>query len=99
MEAVLDAQAGDLARRVEPRAEPLRLDRGPRREVLARDAVREADVVLDPRAGAGLPADGDRVERHGVEPLGRAVDRGGEAGRSGADDDEVEQVARRCRGT
>ena len=50
VEAVLDAQAGDLARRVEPRAEPHGLDRGALREVFARDAVREADVVLDARA-------------------------------------------------
>ena len=52
VEAVLDAQARDLARRVEAGAEAQGLDRGPRRELLARDAVREADVVLDARARA-----------------------------------------------
>ena len=35
-----------------------------------------------------------RVERDGVEPFRRAVDRGGQPGRPAADDDEVEHVAR-----
>ena len=95
MEAVLDSQARDLARRVQAGAEPLRLDRGTRRELFAGDAVREADVVLDARAGTGLSTGGDRVERHGVESFRGSVHRGREAGRTASHDDEVEHVSGR----
>ena len=68
---------------------------GPGGQLLAGDAVGEADVVLDERAGARLAAGGDRVERHRVEALGRAVDRRGQPGRPAAHDHEVERVAGR----
>ena len=95
LEAVLDSQAGNLARSVQPRAEPLRLDGRSRRELFAGDAVREPDVVLDARAGTRLAAGRDRVERDGVEPLGGPVHRGGQAGGTAAHHDEVEHVPRR----
>ena len=66
-----------------------------RRELLTRDAVGETRVVLDPRARARLPAGAHGVERDRVEALRCAVDRGSQARRPAADDDEVEQVARR----
>ena len=94
MKAVLDAQPRDLARGVEPGAEAHRLDRGARDEVFTGDAVREPDVVLDARAGAGLAAGGDGVERDGRESLRGSVHRRRESGGPGADDDEVAHVAR-----
>ena len=69
--------------------ELLGLDRCPGGEVLAGDAGREAEVVLDARARRRLPADRDGVDRQRPQPLGRAVDRRGQPGRSGTDDDQV----------
>ena len=64
------------------RAELLRLHEGPLGEVAAGDAGREAEVVLDPRAGAGLPAGRDHVDAQRSQPLGGAVDGGGQSGRA-----------------
>src|SRR5439155_8448904 len=58
-----------------------RLQQGPAGEVVAGDPHRKTKVVLDPAAGAGLPADGDRLHEEGGQALGRAVDGGGEARR------------------
>lgn len=63
---LVDSKARDLARSVEAGAEPLCLGGRPRSQLLTGDAVREPDVVLDPRAGAGLPANDHRVD--GEEP-------------------------------
>ena len=68
------------------------------------DAGRKAEVVLDPRAGAGLAAEGAAVEHHDRQALRGGIDRGGEPGRPGADDGDVVELvvlgARRpCRGT
>ena len=76
LEAVFGLQPDDLARCVEAGAESLRLDGGPGRQVASGDAVGEPDVVLDPRAGSGLPTLGDGVEGDGVETLRGAVHRG-----------------------
>ena len=54
--------------------------------------VGKAEIVLDPRAGAGLPAGGHGIGREHVEPFGGRVHRGGESGRAGADHDEVVDV-------
>ena len=83
-------QRGGCARGGEVRAELLRLHQGPLGQVAAGDAGREPEVVLDARAGAGLSAGRDHVDAQGSQPLGRAVDRGGQPGRAAADDDEVE---------
>src|SRR4029079_6398605 len=48
-----------------------------------------AEVVLDPRGGAGLAADGDAVEGDGEEALRGAVDGRRQACRAGTDDEEV----------
>ncbi len=60
----------------------------------ARDAGGKAEVVLDARAGAGLAAGRRALEHQHVEALGRGVDRGGEAGRAGADDHHVAHLLR-----
>ncbi len=70
-------------------AELLRLVEGARPQRLPGDAGGEAEVVLDLRAGAGLPAGRHGLEHHHVEPLGRAVHRGCQPRRPGADDHQV----------
>ena len=67
-------------------------------EVGARQAVREAEVVLDPRALPGLAARRGALDEHGPQPLRGAVDRGGEPGRAAADDHEVVEVEHGARG-
>ena len=63
------------------------------------DAGRKAEVVLDPGAGAGLPAVGARIENDDRQAFGGGVDRGREARRPGADHgdviDEIPRAARR----
>ena len=91
MESLLGPQSRRLARGAESRPEALRLDRGARHELLPGDPVGKTHVVLDARAGTGLPPDSHRVEGHGVEAFGRPVHRRRQAGGARADHDEVEQ--------
>ena len=74
------------------RAELLRLGVGPAGQLLARDAGREAEVVFDLRARAGLPAGRVRLEHEDIEPFGCGVDGRRQAGRPRADDDDVAQL-------
>ena len=74
------------------RAEAARLVVRAAREVGAREPVGEAEVVLDPRALAGLAARRLALDEHRAQPLRRAVHGGGEAGRAAADDHEVVEV-------
>ena len=83
-------EGDDGARDREPGAELLRLHLRPAGERLAADAGGKAEVVLDLRARAGLAAGGDAFEDDRLQSLRGAVDRGGEPGRAGADDGEVE---------
>ena len=85
-------------RRVDPRdrprhehlgAEPPRLLQRAARELVARDARGEAEVVLDPGRGAGLAAGRLPLDHDRAQTLGRAVDGRGEPSRAGADDDGV----------
>ena len=73
----------------EPRPEALGLgaDRG--HQVGALDAVREARVVLDVAGEHQLAAGGGAGEDDRLEVGARGVDRGGQAGRAGADDDDL----------
>ncbi len=83
---------------LEPRRDPGHEKVGPelpslgvrcRGELVPRDAGGEPEIVLDLRARARLPAGRRGFHHEYVEPLGSAVDRGREAGRPGAHDDEV----------
>ena len=74
------------------RAEALGLEQRVLGQLRAGDPRREAEVVLDPRAGTGLAARGELVGGEHVEALGRRVHRRGETGRPRADDDEVVHV-------
>jgi hypothetical protein len=77
------ARAGQLG------SELQRLEHGPAGQIGTGKAEREAEVVLDPGACRGLPAGADGVQQHGIQALGRPVDRGGQAGRARADDRDV----------
>ena len=59
--AFVDPEAGHFARHGDARAEALRLQQRVARQFGAGDAGREPEIVLDPRAGAGLPAGRQRV--------------------------------------
>ena len=77
------------------RAELARLADGAAGELGAADAGREAEVVLDPARRSGLAAERGALDDQRVEPLGGAVDGGGEAGGAAADDEQVDFLARR----
>ena len=62
----------------------------------AADARREAEVVLDPPRRARLAAEGGALDDQRLEALGGAVDGGAEAGRPGADDEQVDLLARQA---
>jgi hypothetical protein len=85
----LGAQPDRLAGVREPRAEHPRLLVRALRELGARNAPREAEVVADERAGAGLAADRLAFDHEHVEPLGCRVHRRREPRRSGSHDDQV----------
>ena len=51
---------------------------------------REAEVVLDPARGSGLTTESSALDHERVEPFGGAVDSGGEPGRAGADDEQID---------
>ena len=88
--------ARELDRAVEARqhrVEAARLQRGLARQLGARDAGREADVVLDPGARAGLAAGRPGLGDERPQPLRAAVDGGREPGGPAAEHDEVEALA------
>src|SRR5437763_1072420 len=77
------------------RVELARLGDGAAGELGAADPGGEAEVVLDPAGRPGLAAERGALDDERVEPFGGAVDRGGEACRAGAEDQEVDLLARR----
>ena len=88
-----------------PRPEPLRLLAELLHQLGALDALREAGVVLDVAGDHQLAAGGVAADDDGLEVGPRGVDRSGQSGRAGADDDDVAVVVRlrlaasRCRPT
>ncbi len=70
-------------------AEALRLATGETGQLGAADPVHEAEEVLDQGGVRRLPAGHVVLDDQDVEPVRRRVDGGGQAGRPGADDDEV----------
>ncbi len=85
-------ERGDLPAGEELHAEADRLVAGALGQPHAGDPAREAEVVADHRARAGLPADRLGLEHDRGEALAGAVHRGGEAGRAGADDRQVDDA-------
>ncbi|CAB4916799.1 unannotated protein [freshwater metagenome] len=86
-------QLDDLARAGQLGAELERLQGGPLGQLGPGQPGREAEVVLDPGAGRGLPAGAHGVQQHRPQALRGAVDRGGQPGRTRTDDGEVDRVA------
>ncbi len=78
-------------------AEAARLVQRAPGEVGAAESAGEAEVVLDPRALPGLPAGRVALDHQRLQPLGGSVDRGGQAGRAAADDDQVVEGQLRLR--
>ena len=81
--AVTLVEGRRLRRHADARAELLGLDLGPVSELRARDAGREAEIVLDPRGGPGLSTRRDCVERDRPQALRGTVDGCGEPGGPG----------------
>jgi hypothetical protein len=81
-------------RRRRARVELARLDDRPAGELRSADPGRETVVVLDPPRGARLPAERGALDHQRLQALGRPVDRGAEAGRPAADDEQVDLLAR-----
>ena len=76
-------------------AEFLGLHVGAAGERLARDASRKAEIILDARACARLPAERPAIEHDHVQAFRGGVDGGGQPRRSGAHDRDVEQLVMR----
>jgi hypothetical protein len=73
-----------------PRVELPRLDDRTARELGAGDARREPEIVLDPARGTRLPAERRALDDERLQPLGRGVDGGAQAGGPAADHDHVD---------
>ena len=75
-------------------AEAKRLLAGAGAQLVAAEAAGKAEVVLDPGGGACLAAARRALDQQCPESLGRAVDRGRQAGGTAADDHHVVGVVR-----
>src|SRR5262252_9728616 len=60
-------------------------------EQASADALREAEVIADERAGPSLPADTGGVDDEDAQTFRSTVDRRGEAGRAGSHDEQLER--------
>lgn len=76
-------------------AEALGLGNGPPRQIGARQAGGEAEIVLDARAGACLTAGNTAVQQGHTQPFGCAVHRRRQTGRARPDDHQVVEIAGR----
>ena len=83
------SQLADLVSKQEIGAEALGLGGRAAGQILAGEAGREAEVVLDAGAHAGLTAGGMALDDGSAQPFRCAVDGRGQAGWSTADDDQV----------
>ena len=81
-----------LGRYEDLRPELLRLHEGAAGEGATRDSSGKAQVVLDPRAGAGLPTIGAAVEHDDVQAFRGRIDGGCQARRPGPDHCDIEQL-------
>ena len=94
MPAVPRFEGERAVRRRGARVELARLGDCAARELGAADPGGKAEVVLDPAGRPGLAAERGALDDQRVEPFGGAVDGGGEACRAGADDQQVDLLAR-----
>jgi hypothetical protein len=86
---VVAAHGHDLLGAEQLGAEAAGLGGGAASQVGSADAGREAEIVLDLRAGPGLAARRILLDHQGAEPLRGTVDGGGKSRRTAAHDDEV----------
>ena len=56
------------------------------------NARRKPEIILDARGGSGLAAERAAVDGQYRQPFRRGIDGGRQAGRTGADDDDVVQL-------
>lgn len=84
--------SGHFERREKLSAKPLRLRQRAACQFAAADVDGKAEIVLNPRTGACLPAGRVSVEQQSPQSFRCAVHRCGETGRSGADDYQVIDV-------
>src|SRR5690348_12339010 len=85
----VDAEAAGFLRCQQLGAELSCLRNGASREVGAGETAGETEIILDPRAGAGLSARRLAFDQERAKPFRRAINSGRETSRSAADDDEV----------
>jgi hypothetical protein len=93
---VVVTYGGDVLRGEDLRAEPPGLRGRAMRRVGAAETAREAQVVLDSRAGSGLAARRVPLDEHGTQAFRCGVDRAGQPGRTTADDDEIVELPLRA---
>ena len=94
MPAVPRFEGEGAVRRRGARVELARLGDSAAGQLGAADPGGKAEVVLDPAGRPGLAAERGALDDQRVEPFGGAVDRGREAGRAGAHDQQVDLLAR-----
>jgi hypothetical protein len=82
-------KAGNAIREHEFGTKQHRLVERAQGQLRSADAQREAQVVPDQRAGAGLPADGLPLHHERGQAFGGGVHRRGKSGRTGADEDVI----------
>ena len=87
---VVTVQGHGVARTGHLGAELVRLHQCTRGQIDASEPGGEPQIVFEPRASGGLTIHRDAVEQDRVQAFGGVIDRGGQAGRSSADHDDVE---------
>src|SRR5216684_8549693 len=75
---------------------PLCLDNGAPREIATTQAVREAEIVFNPRTHARLSAGSIAFDDYGMQTFGRAVHCSSQSGRTSANDRQVIKVGLRA---
>ena len=92
MRLLCEVQRDGPAGHGDPGAELLCLHLGPLGQRLAGHPGGEAEVVLDARARARLPAGGLALQHDRAQPLRRGVDGGGQPGGADADHGDVDHL-------
>ena len=92
--AVAGHERERAVRRRQARIELPRLRHRPARQLAARDAGREAEVVLDAAGRAGLASERRALDHERVETFRGAVDGGRQARGPAADDEQVDLLER-----
>jgi hypothetical protein len=92
--AVVIGESDRGGRNTHERTEFRGLDRRSLGEFRTRQSGRKTEIIFDQRRAPGLTAGGDRLDGDRVQALRRAVDGGGESGRTGTDDEQIANIVR-----